>query len=822
MRMLLRISAIRIAIAVFAAAPVLSSLVRGDPPLPAIGAGTYDVTAYGAVADGVTDNTTAIQAALDAAKAGGGTVRLPAGAHEYRSGPLTVYGGTRLAVDAGATLQALPFGTYPKSTSAPAHFITIASGATNVEISGGGVIDGNGSDWWTAYSSGRITSRPRLIQVNHADTVRIAGVTLANSPMFHVAFSATNNVTIDGVTITAPANSPNTDAIDPAGQHYLIKNCTVSVGDDNVAVKASSTFCGDIVVTHCAFGTGHGVSIGGQTNAGVDGFTVDDCTFDGTTTALRLKADPTQGGPVQNVTYSNLTLTNVTYPFVFYSYYREVGSPGAVSGSNATTPAKVASWNAVPPDALNAATIPTWKNITLSNITATGATGYSIIWGLPLADALIENVTLKNVRISGSAGLELYNATNVQFVGGTEFSVPSNATPLTTYNALAVTTQPRNLSVVTGGTATFTAAVAGPGETVAVAPRLQWLFNGAPLADGTQPDGAIVSGSTTGTLTIRAVQAKDAGRYALRATTAFDTYDTAAGTLVTGNAPVVVTSADAELVVGAAPVSALTNLSIRGPAGTGDQTLIVGFVVSGTGKPVLVRAVGPTLATFSVSGVMADPRLVVHTADGVVATNDNWGSVATQPVLDSVSHDLGAFALPDNSLDAALLTTADNGVYTAEVTGNAGTGVALAEIYDAAPLTPARLVNLSARGTVGTGDATMIAGFVIRGSAPRTVLIRGVGPGLAAYGLTTALADPELTVVRSSDHAQIAANNDWGSIATNPDVAAAAKQVGAFALLDGTKDAALLLTLPPGGYTAQVDGVGNTGGVALVEVYDVR
>ncbi|HVU35562.1 MAG TPA: glycosyl hydrolase family 28 protein [Opitutaceae bacterium] len=798
----------------------LAVTAHAAPPLPVIPGTSYNVTTYGAVGDGTTDNTTAIQNALNAAKTGGGTVEVPAAPQPYRCGPITVYGSTNLQVDAGATLQALPFGTYPKSTSSPAHFITIATGSTNVEISGGGTIDGDGSAWWTAYNAGQISSRPRLVQINHVDTMLVTGVTLENAPMFHLAFSATNDVTIDGVTISSPANSPNTDGIDPAGQHYLIKNCTISVGDDNIAIKPGSVLCGDLTVTGCAFGTGHGLSIGGQTNVGLDGLTVDHCTFNGTTSGLRLKADATQGGPVQNLTYSNLTMTNVPYPFVFYSYYADVGTPGATSGSNQTTPAKVASWNATPPNSLKATTIPTWRNITISNVTATGATGYSTIWGLPLANALIANVTFNNVQVSGGPGLEIYNAANVQFTGATSFTTPTGGQGLTTYNALSITGQPQSHTVAPGAAVSFSVTAAGSSGISSTAPTYEWLFNGAPVADGTLADGTTISGATTATLTLGNVHAADAGAYAARVSNALDTYDATATTLLAGNTAASATSAAAQLDIVTPPPSVLGNLSVRAGAGTGDQTLTVGFIVSGYGKPVLIRAVGPGLKDYQVTDFLPDPQLTVYRDSTVIGANDNWGTAAANPAVASMAQSVGAFKLTDGSLDSALVTTLDNGGYTAQVTGSGG-GIVLAEIYDGTPGVGARLINLSVRGNAGTDADALFAGFVIEGSAPKTVLIRGIGPTLKNFNVSGTLLDPQLTVIRTRDSAQIATNDDWGSKATSPDLANGMDAVGAFALPDGSKDAALLLTLPPDAYTAEVSGVGGTSGVALIEVYDV-
>jgi hypothetical protein len=155
--------------------------------------------------------------------------------------------------------------------------------------------------------------------------------------------------------------------------------------------------------------------------------------------------------------------------------------------------------------------------------------------------------------------------------------------------------------------------------------------------------------------------------------------------------------------------------------------------------------------------------------------------------------------------------------YTAVVTGAGSTGVSLAEIYDvnsAYSTANPRLVNLSARSQVGTGDNIMIAGFVITGGSPLQVLVRGMGPTLASYGVTGVLADPQLAIYRGST--LIASNDDW-DVSLLPIFV----QTGAFAP-GGAKDAALRITLPPGIYTAQVSGVGGTTGVALIEVYAVQ
>ncbi|MEI7553400.1 MAG: fibronectin type III domain-containing protein, partial [Verrucomicrobiota bacterium] len=193
------------------------------------------------------------------------------------------------------------------------------------------------------------------------------------------------------------------------------------------------------------------------------------------------------------------------------------------------------------------------------------------------------------------------------------------------------------------------------------------------------------------------------------------------------------------VIVGAAPPTRLSNMSVRIGAGTGDRTLIVGFVVGGAGtsgtKPLLVRAVGPTLASYGVTGTLADPSLALipQGASTALATNDNWAGDAQ---LTAVGNTVGAFPLSSAaSKDAALYLTPAKGAYTVQVTGVGGAeGIALAEIYDASGAdgtasTP-RLINVSARAQVGTGDGVLIAGFVVEGTASRTVLIRAVGPTL--------------------------------------------------------------------------------------------
>ncbi len=263
----------------------------------------------------------------------------------------------------------------------------------------------------------------------------------------------------------------------------------------------------------------------------------------------------------------------------------------------------------------------------------------------------------------------------------------------------------------------------------------------------------------------------------------------------------------------------LVNLSVRTTAGTAAQTLIVGFVVAGApDQPLLLRGIGPGLASFGVTGFLADPSLQLFAGPTLLATNDNWSApvTGTAASVAAAFAAVGAFFLPATSLDAALVRTLGAGSYSVQIGGASATsGVALAEIYDRSSAASGRLANLSARAEVGAG--TLIVGFTIAGQAPLPVLVRAIGPTLGtSFGVAGALANPHLELFRGATLAE--SNDDWGGSAA---LAAAYARLGAFALPADSRDAALLVTLAPGSYTAQTTGVGGTPGIALVEVYDL-
>ncbi|MBM3854081.1 MAG: hypothetical protein FJ399_13160, partial [Verrucomicrobia bacterium] len=221
----------------------------------------------------------------------------------------------------------------------------------------------------------------------------------------------------------------------------------------------------------------------------------------------------------------------------------------------------------------------------------------------------------------------------------------------------------------------------------------------------------------------------------------------------------------------------LINLATRAVVGGTAGTPIAGFVIAGGGsKRVLVRAVGPGLAPFGLTGLLDDPSVTVVASGGaIVAGNDNWSSVEA-----AVFAALGAFALPASSRDAAVVAALSAGAYTTPVGAGGGSGLALLEVYDAQPEAPAPfLVNASTRAFVGTGAGALIPGFVVSGAGQVRLLVRAVGPSLANFGVAGALADPELTLFNGSS--AIAANDNWGSAANAGDIIAATRQAGAFA-----------------------------------------
>jgi polygalacturonase len=365
---------------------------------------TFNVRDYGAQGDGQALDSPAIQNAIDAcAKAGGGIVRLASGA--YLSKPLFLHGNNiTLQLDAAAVLQGTgKFADYQTSSGDGAGLIN-ADGLTNVAISGTGTIDGAGASWWPAAKEAKKTGspeprrRPKMVNFHHCHGVTVRDVTLRNSPSFHLVPVDCDDVLIDHVTVISPANSPNTDAIDPSAcRNVRILNCVLDVGDDNVAVKAGHAVagreycCQDITVSNCACLHGHGISIGSETSGGVSNFTVIHCTFDGTTSGIRIKSERGKGGRVENILYRDLVMKNVRRPIDIACYYPKIPKIDATQPITSRTPA--------------------YRDIRVEKLTGDGTESAGFIVGLP--ESPIRGVTLSKVHLTAVTGLLVKNAENV-------------------------------------------------------------------------------------------------------------------------------------------------------------------------------------------------------------------------------------------------------------------------------------------------------------------------------------------------------------------------------------------------------------------------
>lgn len=436
--------------------------------------------------------------------------------------------------------------------------------------------------------------------------------------------------------------------------------------------------------------------------------------------------------------------------------------------------------------------------------------------GAPFSELPLRNYTTGNIQVSNLVIIERVRRVPIHptatQVGVLAYSATSSNTGVAT---VSVTGSTLTITPVAAGTTTVTVkatdvnnnqattsatvTVSGPAitrqpESITLAPGGRGGVDVVASSSGTLTyqwfkNGAAISGATGSSVSFASASASDSGDY----------------TVTVSDSSGSVTSAVATVLVATPAPGKLINLAVRSRAGSGDKTLIAGFTTTGGSGPgvLRLRALGPKLTEFNVPGVLSDPLLQVYQGATVVTSNDNVASEVA-----------ASFGLAPGNLDAALEASLPANAYTAQVTGVGGVeGVALIEVNDGAPDSMSaalpRLINVAARTEVGTGANVLIAGFTINGNVPKRLLIRALGPKLTDFGVGGVLADPQLKVFRGTT--EIAANDDVS--ATN---AAAAS------LTAGAKDAALVVVLTPGAYTAQVSGVGDTSGVALIEVTELQ
>jgi hypothetical protein len=358
---------------------------------------------------------------------------------------------------------------------------------------------------------------------------------------------------------------------------------------------------------------------------------------------------------------------------------------------------------------------------------------------------------------------------------------------------LTISSQPVSLTSVAGSAAYFAVGVVGTSLSY------QWYR-----------DGMALPGQTASMLYLSNVQSSDAGTY------------TVAITSPDGSA----TSNAATLNVVAAGSSRILNVSARAFLGGGGNQLVAGSALGGSGqKKLLVRGIGPGLASLGVAGFLPDPAVTVYVGSTKVATNDNWSSFPDQAALEAARVVAGAFALAPSSKDAALVANLNAGTaYTAETSSRHGSGLALFQLYDVDQSgSGSKITSQSARGYVGTGDQLLTGEFTLQGDVATVLLIRGVGPALKQFGVHGILNAPVLTLYRGSGAVgtPIASNSQWENNANLAALKDVTTRTGAFALAPGSSDAAVLVVLPPGRYTVQISGQNQTTGIAMIELYAV-
>jgi polygalacturonase len=335
-------------------------------------------------------------------------VEVPAG--QFLTGPFQLGSNLNLHLSEGATiLFSDRREDYKRSGDGFENCLT-ATDCHDLEITGSGTIDGQGQSWWKEFLRFKNKEtpvapphRPWMIMLTNCTRVMFQGVTLTNSPMFHLVPRLCSEVTIDSIQIKSPADSPNTDGIDPSGFDYLITNTTIDTGDDNIALKPrpipdpDHLSCENFLIEKCTFLHGHGMSIGGGSNGGVRNMVVRDCRFEDTDAGIRLKSGRDRGGLVENLTYENLSMERVKTAIMIVSYYPEI-------------PAR-------PQDDPGQPIVqktPIWRHVRISNVVARDGMTAARIIGLP--EMPIQDVVLTNVRISAEQPMQIVHSEGIRFV----------------------------------------------------------------------------------------------------------------------------------------------------------------------------------------------------------------------------------------------------------------------------------------------------------------------------------------------------------------------------------------------------------------------
>ncbi|MEO6568343.1 MAG: glycosyl hydrolase family 28 protein [Opitutaceae bacterium] len=395
----------------------VSTVANLKPALPVIPERTFKLSDFGAIGNGRALNTAAFKKAITAVeKAGGGKLIVPKGV--FLTAPFALCSSLELYLEAGAVIQA-PDTFEALGLPNPASFKTQAAADAgykvpdplitgkslhDVAITGPGTIDGSGAHWWAwseramrnaaaAGKPGRVVlRRPHLLVFDDVQRLRVADITLTNSPMFHLVPRNLTDLTLERVKVRVPFDNsaPDTVAIDcgPVTRVW-IHHCEIDTSDDNIVIKSGGT---DILIEDCVIKQGHGISIGSEGTTGIRGVLIRRCTFDGTDNGIRIRSVRGAGGLVDNVRYTDITMKNVPNPIVL-----QLDDPDNNRPDITGDPTKVSAI----------------RNILIDHVTIQGARDAGVIHGLP--ESLISGITLRDVTVSAENDFDVRDAEDPVF-----------------------------------------------------------------------------------------------------------------------------------------------------------------------------------------------------------------------------------------------------------------------------------------------------------------------------------------------------------------------------------------------------------------------
>ncbi len=414
------------------------------PKLPTItSANTFNIKDYGA-STSATDNTKAIQRALDAVPSTGGMVVIPAGTWMFGSTDqmtsktevLSIKAKTILHLSAGATLKLVEYGKAPNNKIVFIGGKNKGKNVTDIVIEGEGetsVIDGQGARWWLARENGETFNPGAMIRFEQGKRFLLRNFKIQNTPGVNITISNSgkaSHATIHDLIISEPSSeagkgkaSHNTDGISIWGPYVNIYNCNISNGDDNIVCDNDAQY---IHIWNCDFGTGHGASIGSFTK-NIKHIWFDNITMNGTTAGIRMKTGinsngTLRGGGEEDWKFTNFTMTKVKNPFSIDCYYdKNYNSDPAVDKANAR--------------ALDSTT-PTYNGILLQNVKTTDVCEGNAIFLIGRPESHIKNVTLDNVQISAKKGIDIRFVDNLVFKNNSKITCQSGKLWIRQYDSI--------------------------------------------------------------------------------------------------------------------------------------------------------------------------------------------------------------------------------------------------------------------------------------------------------------------------------------------------------------------------------------------------